>query len=164
MISRYKKLCSILILAALISSSIGCDAFIRKFTRKKQHQEEVEPVLNPELKSGLFFDNDTKYKNYFTYWRGWHDELIESITSFSKKRKKYCLEQAIMNLERMGSLLKEEKQTELRTYIEKMEKIGSDINNEGVLDERIIVQQLSNIRLALNKKFHFSKVENWIKQ
>lgn len=164
MISRFKRTCAILILSALITSCLGCDAFVRKFTRKKQQEEAIEPVLNPELNSGLFYDNDTKYKNFFSYWRGWHDELTEAISSSGKKRKQYCMEQAIMNLVRMASLLKEEKQTELAVYIEKMEKISSKINKEGALEERSIVQQLSNIRLSLNKKFHYSKVQNWIKQ
>ncbi len=162
---QYKTLLSILILAIFMISSFGCDAFVRKFTRKKQQEQAIEPVLNPEVASGLFYDNDTKYKNYFAYWRGWHDELTEAMTSSSKKRKKYCMEQAIINLERMAALLKEEKQAELGVYIEKMEKISTSLDKEGdLLEEKVIVRQLSNIRLALNKKFHFSKVQDWIKQ
>lgn len=153
-------------LAALIfmSSALGCDAFVRKFTREKKNQDMVEPVLTPEDHVGLFFDNETKYKNYFAYWRAWQDELIQSMYQGSEKRKLYCINQAVENLELMAGLLTPEHQKEINDYIKKMNIIRRDIESESILDENMMRQKLVNIRLSINNKLHYSKVKDWIKK
>lgn len=150
------------IILVFICSSLGCDAFRRKFTRKKKYKEIIEPVLNPDENVGLFYDNDTKYKNYFAYWRGWHDELIQAMSGRSRKRQRYSLEQAIDNLRLMTELLRGEKQEQLNTYIQKMHKISKRLNSNQAFKERDIIRELSHIRLAVNKGLHYSKVKDWI--
>lgn len=148
----------------LIISTLGCDSFVRKFTREKKRQEMIEPVLSPEENAGLFYDNETKYKNYFAYWRAWHDELVQCMYQASKKRKRYCANQAIENLQLMSALLTGPRQKEMNGYIEKMEKIRSDIESDLVIDQNLIVQRLKNIRLSVNDKLDYKNVKEWIKQ
>jgi hypothetical protein len=153
-----------LIILIFTINIVGCDAFARKFTRKKKQQESLEPVLVPEEKSGLFFDNDTKYKNYFVYWRSWHDELMQTMYEHSLKRKKYCINQAISNLELMSDLLTAEKKKELGGYIAEMKKIQGDIETDVTLEENIIIQRLKDIRLNINTRLDYRRVRDWIKQ
>ncbi len=153
-----------IIVIALISNTFGCDSFRKKFTRKRK-KEIVEPILRPEENAGLFFDAGTKYRNYFAYWRGWHDELIQSMSGKSKKKKKYSFDQTMLNLELMEGLLsKGEKKQELKVYIDKLKKIKDKIDSNQGFNERTITQRLSNIRLAINKKLHYSKVKDWIEE
>ena len=105
----YPRFLKLAIISSFLVSTVGCDAFVRKFTREKKKEEIIEPVLNPELKSGLFYDNDTKYRNYFAYWRGWQDELIQAVLEPGMKRKQYCINQALINLQKMSELLTGEK-------------------------------------------------------
>lgn len=160
---RYRIFKAVLLLI-FIFGICGCDAFARKFTRKKKYQEVIDPVLIPEEEAGLFYDNDTKYRNYFAYWRGWHDELIEAIPGSGRKRKGYAINQAIANLELMAGLLIEDGEKEIRSYIEKMEKIRLELQANKILGQRNITRQLSNIRLRVNKNLHYSKVKDWIKK
>lgn len=161
---RLERLFLVTVLLIFISSTFGCDAFRRKFTRKKKYKEIVEPVLIPEENAGIFYDNDTKYRNYFAYWRGWHDDLIQAMSGASKRRRRYSMAQALANLEQMADLLKGEKRKELLTYIQQMKKISQQIETSQMFQERRVIQQLSNIRLRINKELHYSKVKDWIKQ
>ncbi|MBU2540986.1 MAG: hypothetical protein KJ593_03695 [Candidatus Omnitrophica bacterium] len=164
MIEKVRKLFLWMIVILLISNSFGCDAFRRKITRKNK-KEIIEPVLRPEEDAGLFYDNETRYRNYFAYWRGWHDELIQAIPGKSKKRKKYSFGQTMDNLYLMQDLLREgEKKKELTEYMDKLEKIQRQIDTNQAFNERTLIQQLSSIRLAINKKLHYSKVKDWIKE
>lgn len=161
---RDMRFWKLVILLIFLSSSLGCDAFVRKFTREKKREEITEPVLNPEVKSGLFYDNDTKYRNYFAYWRGWQDELIQAISEPGMKRKQYCVSQALINLKKMSELLTGEKQAQLNSYIEQMGEIAEEINAGGVIDANTIRLRLSHIQLSVNKRLHYSKVRDWIKR
>jgi ERCC4-related helicase len=162
--ARYKRLGIFAVLIIFLLSSSGCEAFVRKFTRQKQHEEAIEPVLNPETQSGLFYDNETKYRNYFAYWRGWHDELIQAMSEPNNKRRQYCVGQALINLKQMSDLLETDKQKEINTYIERMQDIANEINTNIFVNENRIIQELSRIRLNINKRMHYSKVVDWIKK
>ncbi len=153
-----------LVTLVFISSTLGCDAFVRKFTREKKKQDMIEPVLTPEENAGLFYDNETKYKNYFSYWRAWQDELIQSMYQESEKRKLYCINQAIENLELMAALLIPEHQKEINEFIGKLNGIRRDIESESILNENMMRQKLVNIRLSINTKLHYSRVKDWIKK
>lgn len=162
--SKINRLFLCLLTFIFISSALGCDAFVRKFTREKKKQDMVEPVLTPDENAGLFYDNETKYKNYFAYWRAWQDELIQSMYQESDKRKLYCINQAIENLELMAALLTQEHQKEINEFIAKMNAIRRDIESESILNENMMRQKLVNIRLSINNKLHYVRVKDWIKK
>lgn len=119
------------VICCLVLGLIGCDAFVRKFTRKpkKDNLVQQEVVLYPqEYKSGL--TKEQEYRQYFLYWKSWQDELIESLsntTTPNYKRQVACVEQALKNLLQLRLLLAESVQQKLDKYIKQMNELKASI-------------------------------------
>ncbi|MCM8783080.1 MAG: hypothetical protein NC909_01600 [Candidatus Omnitrophica bacterium] len=64
------KIKIILLFFLLTFSFFGCDAFVRKFTRKpkKDTALQKEMVLVPEEYSSMFKDKEEQYRYYFSFW------------------------------------------------------------------------------------------------
>jgi len=52
---------------------VGCDAFVRKFTRKPKTQEfpEEEMVLAPEEYEPIALSAAERYQQDFFFWKAW---------------------------------------------------------------------------------------------
>ena len=146
----------------LIFSLIGCDAFVRKFTRKsKKADTSEELVLFPEEykpstdKAGL-------YHQYFLFWKSWQDELIESLlTSDSHKRWVSCAEQALKNLVQMKGLLKPELQKKLNAYISRMSSLLDSLRNDLYgRNNNYYRSQAEHLRLDIMQQFRFEKIKD----
>lgn len=127
------KLAAILFLSV---SLLGCDAFVRKFTRKpkKQSLPREEMVLAPEE----YKPTKTKeelYRGYFLYWKSWQDELIEALAgsfgtignTYNNKKQLGCIEQALKNILQMRAMLNPKKQKELDVYIAQLNSLRDDV-------------------------------------
>ena len=125
-----------------VSMLSGCEAFVRKFTRKpKEHKLKEEPILVPQDYSLSDLSTEERYRQYFLFWKSWQDELITALDSqASYKKRKECIREAVNNLEEIRSLLIEEKQKELDVYLEKLRSLFSKI-----------IQDIYGTRLAINK-------------
>ena len=125
-----------IIVCCLLFTLIGCDAFVRKFTRKSKKEKvaETELVLAPEEYKPPFRTKEEVYRQYFLFWKSWQGELVEAlapITSASgranHKKQTSCALESISNLEQLRKLLNEAKQKQLDVYITRMNKLKSDI-------------------------------------
>ncbi len=112
----------------------GCEAFVRKFTRKSKKDEERAPqlVLAPEEYKAPQMSKEEVYRQYFLFWKSWHSELVESFNaaptaSFNYKKPLSCIKESISNLEQLSRLLNAEKQKQLDIYIKKMKMLQDDI-------------------------------------
>jgi len=116
----------------LIASLLGCEAFVKKFTRKPKKQEEKEiPVLEPEDYSLSDIPPKERYERYFLFWQAWQDELINALNeSASNKKIRFCLQEATKNLEELKPFLFEEKQKELEFYLERLRKMDNQISRD----------------------------------
>lgn len=132
----------------LLFSAIGCDAFVRKFTRKpKREVPKEEFILAPEEYKTPQIPKDELYQKYFLFWKSWHDELINSLSVGANHKKQiYCVNEAIKNLGQMRVLLSEIKQEELSVYINQMQGLkgsliddpyGNVISKDRLAAERI---------------------------
>jgi hypothetical protein len=114
----------------LLVTLIGCEAFVRKFTRKPKDQPAVEMVLAPEE----YKDTRTpeqKYRESFLFWKTWHDELIESLLqNRSYKKRLDCVQEALKHLNNLRPLLKENKQKKLGLYINRLNDLQSMIDDD----------------------------------
>ncbi|KPK97182.1 MAG: hypothetical protein AMJ95_10405 [Omnitrophica WOR_2 bacterium SM23_72] len=118
----------------LVFTLVGCDAFVRKFTRKPKTQEfpEEEMILAPEEYEPIVLSPGERYQQDFLFWKVWQDELIVSLQEKrSQKKQLDCVKQAIKNLENLRPLLKDELRQSLEHYIEQemrlMDSIEKDI-------------------------------------
>ncbi len=129
-----KKLLLLVTSYALLVTSIGCEAFVRKFTRKpkRDQMQKEELVLAPEEYKGLSIPSNELYLQYFLFWKSWQDELIESLSTRSVNHKKQvsCVNEAIKNIQQARSLLKQEKKDALDKMIDRLIALKDSISRD----------------------------------
>ena len=116
--------------SCLLVTILGCDAFVRKFTRKPKNQENLEEqmILAPEEYNNLALNPSQEYQQYFLFWKSWQDELIVALQeNRSQKKKIDCLKEAIRSLENLVPLLGPEPRESLSRYIEEEKKLLNSI-------------------------------------
>ncbi|MCX5697589.1 MAG: hypothetical protein NTU54_06470 [Candidatus Omnitrophica bacterium] len=155
---------TVLIIFFLILSLAGCDAFVRKFTRKRKTENitPVEMVLAPEEYKPPVISKEDAYRQYFLYWKSWHDELIDSLgRNSSQKKQLSCVDEEIKNLQEVRRLLNETKQKKLDVYLAKLkdlrEQIKQDIYGINLARHR---SGAENLRRGIMRDFSYQKVKN----
>lgn len=116
-----------------IFSLLGCEAFVRKFTRKpkKENLPQEEMVISPQEYTGLQMSKEELYRQYLLFWKSWHDELISVLTKGANHKKQIdSANEAIKNLEQLKSLLPEEKQRKIKVYINRLSNLKSLITKD----------------------------------
>ncbi|MFH0826691.1 MAG: hypothetical protein V1923_02205 [Candidatus Omnitrophota bacterium] len=117
----------------LVLTLTGCDAFVRKFTRKPKTQEfpEGEMILAPVEYEPIAMSSRQRYQQDFLFWKTWQDELIVSLQEKrSQKKQLDCIKQAIKNLESLRPLLKDELRESLERYIKQEEGLLDSIEKD----------------------------------
>ncbi|HNX81632.1 MAG TPA: hypothetical protein PKL77_05750 [Candidatus Omnitrophota bacterium] len=154
-----------LVIGLLVSVSlVGCDAFVRKFTRKKKQdtmrQEQV--IIAPQEYHDTM-SKDEKYQQFFTYWKAWDDELIEALNRNDTNYKKRvdCAEQAIKNLEQMKKLLSDQKQKELEQYLNQLVSLKDDVAADSYGNSNAIYKRKADhIRRMILQKFSYGDIKS----
>lgn len=150
----------------LIITLVGCEAFIKKFTRKpKNETPATELVLTPEEFKGPGMSNEELYRQFYTFWKSWQDELIESLLQKrSNKKVVDCAQEAIKNMVSMKSLLIPEKQALMEKYIEKManllQNLKTDIYSANYSTYR---ERADYLRMNIVRNFSFPDIKGSIK-
>ncbi len=166
-----KRNCRFFILICLICSvflSSGCETLRKKFTRKKKAVQSTEPmVIVPRDYSAHPFPSDVLYKQYFSYWKSWNQELIESIAgSATYKKILECSEQTVTNLLKMESYLKEEQATALHVYVQKAQDLKGRIEHARNLPSsqmNMLKYDAERILSNVNRKFDATKMKEFFK-
>jgi len=150
----------------MVLNLAGCDAFTRKFTRKsKKTDQTVEMVLAPEEYKGPNMTKEELYRQYFTFWKSWQDELINALTqNASLKKKVDCAQEAIKNLINMRALLIEAAQKNLDVYIARSRDLISDMQRDiyGV-DNNWNTRAAERIKSDIQRGFIYPKVKNYLR-
>jgi len=145
---------------------IGCDAFVRKFTRKskKENLPQEEMVLAPEEYKGHQMSKEELYRQYFLFWKSWHDELIESLLQHKSQKKQIdCAEEAIKNLINLMALLNIDMQKKLDIYIARLKELQSQISKDLYGNNAITnVQRLERIKRDILRDFSYNKIKNYL--
>ena len=150
----------------LLVTTIGCDAFVRKFTRKskKGNQPKEELVLVPEVYKPPRMTKEEVYRQYFLYWKSWHDELINSLSGGSSQKKQIdCANEAIKNLEELRKTLQESGQKRLDVYINQLKDLKKEITQDSYGND-ISVNRLTaeHIRRGIMRDFSYDKIKNYL--
>jgi hypothetical protein len=150
---------------SLLVTIIGCEAFVRKFTRKPKKEDlpQEEMVLAPEeYKSNI--SKEDLYRQYFLFWKSWQSELIESLVQKrSNKKQVDCIDEAIKNLLNLRTLLNAEKQQKLDAYIARMQElrgaIASDIYSNSVSTN---AQAAERLKMNILRDFSYDKIKDYL--
>jgi len=154
-----------LVIFLLALSLTGCDAFVRKFTRKpkKENMPKEEMVLEPqEYKPTM--SKEELYRQYFLYWQSWQDELIDSLThSANHKKQVSCIDQAIKNLLYVRNMLNPEKQKQLDVYLNQLTALQDDIKAD-VYGANFSINRTAAERLKMRilRDFSYNKAKGYI--
>lgn len=138
---------------SLLVFGSGCEAFVRKFTRKpKKDLPKEEMVLEPQEYQRPKLSKEEEYRQCLLYWQSWQDELIASLSGNTNRKKQLdCAGEALSNLLRLRSLLDEEAQKGLDAQVAKLKDLiaaieadayGSDSEKHRYAAERIRVNVL----------------------
>jgi len=161
------KLQALIIICGLLTAACGltgCDAFVRKFTRppNKKGVPQQEMVLVPQDYKNI--DKEEVYRQYFTFWESWMDELINALELYPNYKKQVdCTERALKNLAYLKTLINEDAQKKLDIYIGRMIDLKNDIAadpyNNFKDDNRITAQRL---QMDISRDFSYTAVKGSI--
>lgn len=158
-----KKAISFFAICFLLTTALGCEAFVRKFTRKsKKDKAPEEMVLSPEEWKGPQMTKEERYRQYLLFWQSWHDELSGAVAqNTSQKRKNYCIQQAIKNLVGMRALLNESKQKQLDVYLRQMLDLESAIKSDIYgASSSASLQAAHRLKMNILKYFSYNDIKN----
>jgi len=147
----------------LLVNLVGCEAFVRKFTRKsKKEKAPEEMVLAPEEWKGPQMTKVERYRQYLDFWEAWQDELINAlVVNVSRKKKLDCMEQATKNLIGLRSLLNESKQKQLDVYLRQMTDLKNSIKSDiyGTNANRLR-QNAERLKMDIGLNFSYKNSKN----
>ncbi|MFC1804979.1 hypothetical protein ACFLZ3_04045 [Candidatus Omnitrophota bacterium] len=147
----------------LIANLVGCEAFIRKFTRKKKTKIRPEElVLEPETYRGPEMSREELYRQHFVYWRSWSEELIIWLVPDSNYKKRVdCAEEALENLLFLRSLLDEDKSKELDVYISRLTELKDAVVKDRYGDKHARNRQTAErLGRSIMRDFSFANIKN----
>ncbi|RJP29792.1 MAG: hypothetical protein C4533_02045 [Candidatus Omnitrophota bacterium] len=163
-----KKTAYLFIVVYFALYSLGCEAFIRKFSRKpkKEKSAQEKMVLEPQVYSPEQVSKEDGYRQNFIFWKSWQEELIDSLNDRSPNRKRQIMaaNEAIKNLEYARTMLIEQAQIKLDKYIGQSKDLLAEIEADTYGDRAARSRfQAEQIRMNVLKEFTFSKIKIYLK-
>lgn len=147
----------------LLFALIGCDAFVRKFTRKPKKEDlpQEEMILAPEEYKAPVMTKEEQYRHYLLLWQSWQDELLDALLDEGNHKKQInCADEAIKNLEQLKSLLNVDKQKKIEVYILRLkgikESLIQDVYGTNNSSSRLIAEK---IKRAVLREFAYHKIK-----
>jgi len=159
---KLKNIILVFSLWSLVFSLTGCDAFVRKFTRKqsKDNLPQEELVLVPqEYKSNM--SKEEQYRQYFLYWESWQEELVEALLYGTNRKKPLdCANEAIKNLDQMKSMLAGEQKKRLETYAFQLRELRDSVQEDTYGSNNAWYRnKAEEIRRAVSRDFSYRKIK-----
>jgi hypothetical protein len=164
---KFKNIVIIFGLCAMVCGLVGCDAFVRKFTRKPkiENTTQEEMILAPEEYKGPNMSKEELYRQYFLFWRSWQDELIESLLQRKSQKKQLdCAEEGINNLINLRALLNDATQKELEVYINELKGLKNAISKDLYgIDTAGNAHDAERIKINILRRFSYNKTRDNLK-
>lgn len=164
---RWTQIIGLFITCSLLFTLIGCAAFVRKFTRKpKGEPEKEEPVIQPEVYPDAAVNKDELYKDYFTFWEGWADQLMEFLNEQANfKKQRECAYEALDNLIKIRELLNEEKAKSLEPLINEFIAVKTIVFAGRLIssDYSYLKNKVERIKSRVHRDFTHSRVSKDLK-
>lgn len=163
---RPKKVLRLFIISFLIIDLLGCDAFVRKFTRKRKKESlpQEEMVLAPEEWKGPQMTKEQMYRQYFLFWKSWQDELIEALLQKKSQKKQVdCSLEAIKNLLGLRALLNADSQKKLDNYINRLKDLHGSISRDFYGSSSLsYANSAERIKRGILSDFSYNKIKNYL--
>jgi hypothetical protein len=148
----------------ILGTLTGCDAFVRKFTRKpkKSDMPREEMVIAPEEYVPPEMTKEERYRQQFTLWKSWHDEFMTALANSTNHKKKVsCIEEAIKYLEGMGALLVPDVQRQVNRYIAQMNNFKADVDRDIYgRGSNMQFQEAERMRRRIVREFSYVEIKD----
>ncbi|HAH21117.1 MAG: hypothetical protein A2Y00_00475 [Omnitrophica WOR_2 bacterium GWF2_43_52] len=148
-------------LCLLLTTLTGCEAFVRKFTRKPKEIKREEPIIEPQVYPETSVSKEQLYMDYYLFWQTWSDEaLLHLNENDNAKKQKECAYEALDNLLKMQSLLSEQKAKAMEPLVAEFKTV-KEIVFAGRLngpDYEYLRLKVERIKSRLSRNFSFLKI------
>ncbi len=168
---KMTRVVSTVLFCFIISNLIGCDAFVRKFTRKskKERISREEMVLVPEEYKPTM-TKEQMYRQYFLFWQSWQEELITSLTpmqsstsplqSSNNKKQVSCAQEAIKNLGSLRAMLNDGQQKKMDSYVDELKDLRDQIAGDFYgTNVSAYARRAERIKRGVMRDFSYNKVK-----
>lgn len=157
----------LLAVCCLLFTTVGCEAFVRKFTRKpKGETKREEPLIQPQDYPDVALNKEELYKDYFLFWESWADELVSFLReNANAKKQKECAGEALDNLAKMQSLLNDEKARMLEKFILEFTAVRNMVFESYLnsADFSYLRNKVERIKSGVHRGFMFLRVRKELK-
>jgi len=147
---------------SLVSLS-GCESVRRKFVRKSKAERDnpEEVIYAPQEYPVQVMSSEQLYRQYYTFWRGWHQDLMDVLsTGENHKKQVECVTEIVNNLNRMKNLLVAEAQPKLNGYIEQIIPMKDEITagRSNPSNYAIIRSKMESIKTKISNDYIPKKI------
>ncbi len=150
----------------LIINLVGCEAFVRKFTRKPKESEirKEEMVLAPEEYKGPQMSKEELYRKQLVYWQSWQEEVVTALLdNASYKKRVSCVNYSIKHLKEAQGMLKGSKREQFDVYMKRMldlqVAIIDDAHGYHLSRDRITAERL---KMDILRYFSYKDVKDFL--
>ena len=153
---------AVFVLALVVAvSSAGCETLPKKFIRKKKqpaHTAAVVPLDESAYEKK--FSNEYYYKTHYTFWKTWHDDMIDDLAGNSKRLRR-AAQEAYSHLEQMGRYLKPEKKAELEPLLKELDGYRKKFEEGAYSPQSLVAMRtdLERLRRLVANDFYYDKVK-----
>ena len=154
-------------LLIMVYGLCGCEAFVRKFTRKPKIEDlpKEEMVLSPEEYQAPNLSKEELYRQYLLYWKTWQGEMVDSLTlNGNHKKQVSCAQETIKNLELLGEMLDDTSRKKIDAYLfslnELKESVRKDIYGNKISQNR---GEAERLRMLILRDFSYAKIKDNLK-
>ncbi|MDP8260620.1 MAG: hypothetical protein P9L96_06490 [Candidatus Gygaella obscura] len=153
----------ICLVGCFLCVNLGCEAFAKKFVRKpKKNEQSIEIVLEPREYPESPLPNEDLYRQRFTFWKYWQDELINSLYLGGNRKKQIeAVNYSIEFLNSLKKLLSQEPSERIDLELAQLEKVKTCLGKAFISNDdlRRIKRQLEKQKFRIDRNFVFSNIE-----
>lgn len=136
--SLLKMTCLFVCFGVMTLSLTACEPLRKKFSREKKKtvvkNTDFLPVLEPIDYPDKNHTSEEHYKQHYSLWKIWQEELIQSLSlEQNDKRQKYLLVEVIEQLKEMQKWIVEEKSAELAGIISAVQSVEKDFDEPSLM-------------------------------
>ena len=162
-----KCVAACLVLMFVLQAS-GCETLRKKFTRKRKPQSTQETmIVSPRDYGAHPFPNSVMYKQYFAYWKSWNQELVTALNDKASDKKVLdCVNQSIINIQKMMTYLKYDQAAALSVYVKQTQALQQRIQSKPGLpteEARRFRYTAERILSCVNREFDPTKMKAYLK-
>ncbi len=128
-------------LILLVGTTSGCEAFRRKFTRKKKEdpsQSQAGVIFDPIDYPDIVKSPAEIYRQHYSLWKVWQSDLpIVLENDANEKKVRYVLGQMKEQLTAMRALLKEEVRSSMDPYLNEIDSLSLEFDKSAVFRNKV---------------------------